>query len=135
MSGRVRINELEDGVDRCIRHCIETGEAPVAFVLHKFVDVSDESLAEYLARGEAAMKGKAKKDVGTMRRFRAARRWEEFKTFYWLDKAQREPKNASFAMFNLKQAENGGYGEKEGKAEKVTVTLKLQGVGGEEGMK
>ncbi len=129
------IAQLEAGVEACIAHCQETGDAPVAYVLHKFLDVTEEELAGYLERGERAMKGELPKDVGTMRRFRIARRWDEFKTFYWLGQARKDPKNASFAMFNLKQAENGGYAEKEGKTEKVTVTLKLQGVGGEEGMK
>lgn len=129
------IAQLEEGVEKCIAHCMETGDAPVAYVLHKFLDITEEELAGYLERGKRAMKGEIPRESAMMRRFRIARRWDEFKTFYWLGMAQKDPKNASFAMFNLKQAENGGYGEKEGKAEKVTVTLKLQGVGGEEGMK
>lgn len=129
------IAQMEEGLDRCIRHCTETGEAPVAYVLHKFVDLTEEELAEYLEAGERARRGEIPRTQPVMRRFRLARRWDEFKTFYWLSIAQKEPKNASFAMFNLKQAENGGYGERDGKSERVTVTLKLEGVGGAEGMR
>lgn len=135
MSGRMKISELEEGLDRCIRHCTDTGEAPVAFVLHKFVDIPEEELNEFLERGNRAVRGEIPKTPGVMRRFRLARRWDEFKTFYWLNIARKEPKNASFAMFNLKQAENGGYGEKDAKAEKTAVTVRLEGVGGAEGMK
>lgn len=128
------IAKLEEGLERCIRHCMETGEAPVAFVLHKFVDLGEEELAGYLEAGERAVRGEIPKNTGLMKRFRLARKWEEFKTFYWLSIAQKEPKNASFAMFNLKQAENGGYGEKEGKAGKAALVVRLEGVGGTEGM-
>lgn len=131
----MKIAELEEGIERCIRHCAETGEAPVAFVLHKFLDLPEEELAAYLEEGERAMRGELPKTAPLMRRFRAARKWDEFKTFYWLNIAQKEPKNASFAMFNLKQAENGGYNEKEAKAERATLTLRLEGVGGAEGMR
>ena len=129
------ITELEKGLESCIRHCMETGEAPVAFVLHKFVDVSEGELAGFLENGERAKRGEIPNTFGVKRRFRLARKWEEFKTFYWLSIAQKEPKNASFAMFNLQQAETGGYGEREGKAEKAVLVVRLEGVGGTEGMK
>ncbi len=128
------VRELSDGIDRCIDHCMKTGEAPVGFVLHKFVDVPEADLVRYLEEGERMRRGETKYSSGVNARFLAARRWDEFKTFFWLDRAQRDPKNASFAMFNLKQSENGGYAEKESKAGKSTVVIKLDGVGGREAM-
>ena len=131
MSG-LTIRALREGVEEAIRHCTQSGEAPVAFVLHKFVDVSDEELADYLKKGERAARGEIPKNQFTMEKFRIARRWEEFKTFYWLTLAQKEPKNASFAMFNLKQGEGA---DREGRDGKTTVIIRLDGVGGEEGMR
>ncbi len=126
--------ELSDGIDRCIAHCIDTGEAPVGFVLHKFVDIPEAELTRYLEEGEKMRRGELRFSRSLDTRFLAARRWDEFKTFFWLDRAQRDPKNASFAMFNLKQSENGGYAEKEAKAGKSTVVIRLDGVGGREAM-
>ncbi len=126
--------ELSQGIDRCIEHCLATGEAPVSFVLHKFVEVSEEDLARYLEEGERMMRGEIKNNPSIKARFLAARRWDEFKTFFWLDRAQKDPKNASFAIFNLKQSENGGYAEKDAKAGKSSIVVRLEGVGGREAM-
>lgn len=132
-----RASELMEAIDRCVEHCIESGEPPVGYVLHKFTDVPEETLGEYLEYGEAVMRGEKATGREIMGRYRAAKRWEEFKTFYWLERGQKEPKVASFAKFNLKQSGNGGYVEKEtaGRAEKNEVVLRIEGIGGAEAMK
>ena len=128
------VRELSDGIDRAIQHCLTTGDAPVGFVLHKFLDIAESELARYLEEGEKLERGEIPWNAGVKGRFLAARRWDEFKTFFWLDRAQRDPKNAGFAMFNLEQSENGGYAEKEAKSGKSTVVIRLDGVGGREAM-
>lgn len=132
-----RAKELMEAIDRCVDHCLESGEPPVGYVLHKFTDVPEEMLNEFLEHGEAVMRGERRNGSEIMGRYRAAKRWEEFKTFYWLERGQKEPKAASFAKFNLKQSGNGGYVEKDpaGKAEKSGVVLRIEGIGGVEAMK
>ena len=128
------LKKLDEGIDRAIAHCMATGEAPVGFVLDKFLDIPESELARYLEEGEKAQRGEAPWTSGVKGRFLAARRWDEFKTFFWLDRAQKDPKNASFAMFNLKQTENGGYAEKEEKGKKTPVVVRLDGVGGKDAL-
>lgn len=129
-----RAGELEEAIDRCVAHCLATGEPPVGYVLHKFTDVPEESLGEFLEHGEAVLRGERHSGSEIMGRYRAAKRWEEFKTFYWLERGQKEPKVANFAKFNLKQSGNGGYVEKEpsGKGGKSEITVRLEGIGGAE---
>ncbi len=132
-----KAKELEEAIDKCVAHCVETGEPPVGYVLHKFTDVPEERLQEYLEYGEAVLRGERHNGSEIMGRYRAAKRWEEFKTFYWLERGQKEPKVAAFAKFNLKQSGNGGYVEKEtaGKGGKNQVVVKVDGIGGEEAMR
>ena len=137
-SREYRSRELGEAIDRCIAHCMETGEAPVAFVLHKFTDVPEEKLEAYVERGEAVNRGEAHGGSEIMGRYRAAKRWEEFRTFFWLERERKDGKTASFARFNLMQSENGGYKEKEekpGKPDKVQFTVKVDGLGGVEALK
>ena len=126
--------ELEEAIDRCVAHCVESGEPPVAYVLHKYTDVPEKALREFLEHGEAVMRGERRWGHEIMGKYRAAKRWEEFRTFYWLERGQREPKAANFAKFNLKQSGNGGYVEKEpsGKGDKSEITVRLEGIGGAE---
>ncbi len=128
------VKQLGEGIDRAIDHCLVTGEAPVGFVLHKFLDIPESELARYLEEGEKLRRGEIPYSAGVKGRFLAARKWDEFKTFFWLDRAQKDPKNASFAMFNLKQTENGGYAEKETKAQKSSVIIRLDGLGGKDAL-
>lgn len=106
---------IREGVRQCIEHCESTGNPPAEYVLHRFLDIPEEELARLAQR---------KDELG-----RAASEWEEFKTFYWLRHGREDAKQAQFAMFNLKEPRNGGYGAESGKAE---IVVRLEGVGGQE---
>lgn len=120
---RFPAGELTRAVEDCIRHCLETGEPPVDYVLHGFTRAGEEDMQRFIRAGETAKRGDRIRE-----RYLAARRWEEFKTYYWLRLAQEDPKSANFAMFNLKQ-----YGSD--RETGSTVVVRLAGVGGEEGMR
>ena len=122
-----RADELREAVERCIDHCIRTGQAPVAFVLHQFTDVPEEMLGDYIEKGEAALRGEINRGREIMGRYQAAKRWEEFKTFFWLERERKDSKT-----------ENGGYREREARTEKEKkppVTIKVEGLGGAEALK
>lgn len=133
-----RAAELQEAVDKCIDHCMKTGQAPVGFVLHQFTDVPEELLGEFIEKGEAVLRGEASSGKEIMGRYRAAKRWEEFKTFFWLERERKDSKTGNFARFNLMQSENGGYREREAKSDKEDkppVTIKVDGLGGAEALR
>ncbi len=137
MKREYKAKELAEAIDQCVAHCVETGEPPVAYVLHLFTDVPEEKLQEFLEHGEAVLRGERHTGPEIMGRYRAAKRWEEFRTFYWLERGQKEPKTADFAKFNLRQSGNGGYVDKEaaGKDGKKKVVVEVKGIGGEKAMR
>ena len=119
-----RADELREAVERCIDHCIRT--------------VPEEMLGDYIEKGEAALRGEINRGREIMGRYQAAKRWEEFKTFFWLERERKDSKTGSFARFNLMQSENGGYREREARTEKEKkppVTIKVEGLGGAEALK
>ena len=126
---------LLEAVDRCVAYCRESGEPPAGFLLHRYTDISEERLEEYIAPGEEALRRGGELEGDELLRFRAARRWREFKTFYWLDMGRRDPKSTGFAVLNLKQPENGGFTEKEPKSGGDQIRVIFDGVGGVEAMK
>ncbi len=126
---------LLEAVDRCVAYCQESGEPPVGFLLHKYTDISEERLEEYIAAGEEVLRRGGELEGDGLLRFRAARRWREYKTFYWLDMGRRDPKSTGFAVLNLKQPENGGFVEKEPRSGQGQIRVILDGVGGAEAMR
>lgn len=124
-----------DAVDRCVTYCQESGEPPVGFLLHRYTDVSEERLEELISAGEEVLRRGGELEGDELLRYKAARKWREFKTFYWLDMGRRDPKNTGFAVLNLKQAENGGFTDREPKAGDARVRVIFDGIGGPEAMR
>ncbi len=119
MSKRYTAKRIREGVRQCISYCENTGYPPAEYVLHMYLDIPEEELSKIAAAGG---------EIG-----RAAAEWQEFKTFYWLRHGREDSKQAQFAMFNLKEPSNGGYGSSgEGRSE---IVLRLEGAGGPEAFK
>lgn len=122
-------------VDQCVEYCQESGEPPAGFLLHRYTDVSEERLEEYMTAGEEVLRRGGELEGDELSRFKAARKWREYKTFYWLDMGRREPRSVSFAALNLKQPGNGGFTDREPRSGETGIRVILDGVGGAEAMR
>ncbi len=117
---------LEKAVDAVINHCLETGEPPVDFVVERLCGLSRLRLEEL---------GRVEEDGGETEGIcrpsdyrRASKRLQDFAAYFWLRRALDDPRAASFAMFNLRQPENGGYQDKP-PASAPELVIRLEGVG------
>lgn len=115
---------LDKHIKNFIEFCNETGEIPSDYALCKFLSVSASTLDRYKA-GEGTYKG-YDEPLKNLRKFREHR---------LLAMLEGNPKLSAAAIFQLKQPFNGGYQENQAIDHSATVTLKIEGVGGEEAFK
>lgn len=115
---------LDKHIKNFIEFCNETGEIPSDYALCKFLSVSASTLDRYKA-GEGTYKG-YDEPLKNLRKFREHR---------LLAMLEGNPKLSAAAIFQLKQPFNGGYQESQAIDNSATVTLKIEGVGGEEAFK
>ncbi len=57
------------------------------------------------------------------------RQLDEFRTAFWLKQGLDNPRLASFAVFNLRQARNGGFTDRPLKSDPCEILVRLDGVG------
>ena len=108
-----------------IAKCENDGLIPSDYELLKFLNVSVATLDRYRA-GEGTYKGDEEplKNLQAYREHRLLRQLED------------KNANSAGAIFQLKQAKNGGYTDApQGNDSGATVTLRIEGVGGVEAFK
>lgn len=130
MNTKYKAEELEQAFAKTMEYCTEQSEPPVDFVLHKFTDISNDTMQNYVKWAEEMEKGTREVDPEIMRGAAAIKKWWEFKTVFWLRLGLRNEKLSAFAIFNLKQPCNGGYSDKPvGSVGNIEVVVKADGVG------
>ena len=108
--------EIEALVDGIIRHCMETGDPPVGYVVEKCTGMTEETIKNEADRADAR---------GIWERL------GRFRTYFWLRRAIDDPRGATFAMFNLRQMENGGDQDKAPASGPGEIVIRMDGVGGD----
>lgn len=125
-----KADELEEAFGQAMADCMKNNEPPVDFVLHKYTKISQDTMTNYLKWAEEMEKGKREVDIEVIRSAEVIKKWQEFKTVFWVRKGLDDPKLAAFAIFNLKQPCNGGYSDKPvGAVGNIEVVVKADGVG------
>ena len=132
MNTKYRAAELEYAFNQAMEYCKECREPPVDFVLHKFTDISNDTMQNYVKWAEEMEKGDREVDLDIVEASAAIKKWWEFKTYFWVALGLNNEKLAAFTIFNLKQPCNGGYSDKQvGSVGNIEVVVKGEGVGGE----
>lgn len=137
---KLSAEELEAKIDEVIDYCDAHQEPPVSFILRKIAGISDDTINRYrkAADGESEDGSDEGGDEAavtrreTDRRYAAAiKKWDEYRTAFWIRWGMANPKAQGFAAFQLKQPANGGYKDRQdiGGAVEATVTIKTDGVG------
>lgn len=130
MNIKYRADELEEAIEKCMAYCNDHNKPPVDFVLHMFTSISSDTMSNYLKWAEEMEAGKREPDSEVMRASEAIKKWQEFKTFWWVTLGVTNEKLQSMAIFNLKQPCNGGYTDKPvGAVGNVEIVINTQGVG------
>ncbi len=130
MNIKYKAEELESALEQAMEYCTTCGEPPVDFVLHKFTDISQDTMERYVKWAEEMEKGDRETDPEVVRGAEAIKKWWEFKTFWWVSLGVRNEKLQTMAIFNLKQPCNGGYSDKPvGAVGNIEVVIKADGVG------
>ncbi len=123
--------ELREAVERCMAYCIDNNKPPVDFVLHKFTPISADAIVDYIKWAKEMEDGKRERDADLMEAAEVLKKWQEFKTVFWLEIGMNDPKLSAFAIFNLKQPCNGGYSDKPlGTVGNIEINIDTEGVGG-----
>lgn len=122
--------ELEVAFAKAMDYCTSEKEPPVNYVLHRFTSISDDTMERYVNRAAKMAAGEEETDPVIMRCAEVIKKWQEFKTYWWVALGVSNEKLQTMAIFNLKQPCNGGYTDKAPTNTGGTeVTIKLQGVG------
>lgn len=108
--------ELMDKVNQFIALC-DSGDIdkPTDYRLCEYLGVSADTLENWMNETD--------KYVGYAE---AIKKLLLFREHYWLTRAD-EPKQATFAIFNLKQPKNGGYSDKHEQQADINVNVTLNG--------
>ena len=106
--------EIEALIDSVIDHCVKTGDPPVGYVVETCTGMTEEKIREEAGRAGA---GEVMERLG------------RFRTYFWLRRAIDDPRWATFAMFNLRQRENGGYQDKAPAPAPEEIVVRMEGVG------
>ena len=123
-------DELEAAFEAARERCVDGHVPPVDYVLHEFTSISNDTMNNYIKWAEEMEAGKREPDPEVMRASAAIKKWQEFKTFWWVTLGVTNEKLQSMAIFNLKQPCNGGYTDKPvGAVGNVEIVINTQGVG------
>lgn len=127
---KYKADELEAAFEKARARCIDGHVPPVDYVLHEFTSISNDTMNNYIKWAEEMEAGKREPDPEVMRASAAIKKWQEFKTFWWVTLGVTNEKLQSMAIFNLKQPCNGGYTDKPvGAVGNVEIVINTQGVG------
>jgi hypothetical protein len=129
-------DELARQIDEFVNWCEEYNEIPSDYNFAKYLDISDYQLQKmYQGGGEPIVDraGRFKRDVQYNSFPEALKKLSTYREHRLLIQMESNPKMVTSAIFQLKQAKNGGYTDSPlDNSGGATITLKIEGVGGAE---
>ena len=138
--GRYKLtpDEFEQKLGELCDFCIREKKPPIGFYIRQVMGITEDTINNYRKMAEAVDPDDDGEEAQIKRAFLAhIKKLDEFRTAFWQLIAVDNPKLQAFAMFNLKQPFNGGYTDKPAQISgtQIEVTIKQQGIGGDDAFK